>query len=266
MALSLSNLVRKDKPKPPIMVIYGPGGMGKTTLAAEFPSPIFIQTEAGEGSNDIVSFTRDAIGSYQEVIEALTALATEDHDFKTVVLDSITRLEPLIWAALCAEKSWGSIEEPGYGKGYIEADTYWRDVLKALSYLRDDKGMTVIMIAHETVTTFRDPLTDSYDRYTMRLHKRAEAMVREVCDALGFMNQITSINREKKAFGKKDEYVAKGAGSGTRSINFQPRPAFDAKGRNDLPDQIIINKGQGYAALAPYLPGHRNTNAATAAA
>lgn len=264
MALSISNLVRKDKPKPPIMVIYGPGGMGKTTLAAEFPDAIFIQTETGEGSNTITSFTDGAITSYAEVMEALTALATEDHAFKTVVLDSITRLEPLIWSALCAEQKWANIEDAGYGKGYILADAFWRDVLAALSYLRDARGMTVIMIAHETVTTFKDPTTDSYDRYTMRLHKRAEAMVRETCDVLGFLNQITTIRRESKAFGKKDDYTAKGAGSGTRAINFQPRPAFDAKGRGGMPDQVIITPGQGYAALAPILPGHRNIAAVAA--
>lgn len=272
MALSISNLVRKDRPKPPIMVIYGPGGMGKTTLAAEFPDAIFIQTETGEGSNLITSFTDGEITSYGEVMEALTALATEDHSFKTVVLDSITRLEPLIWAQMIEQHNmtyphdrWSSIEDAGYGKGYLMVDNDWRDFLSAMSYLRDARGMTVIMIAHETVTTFKDPTTDSYDRYTMRLHKRAEAMVRETCDVLGFLNQITTIRRESKAFGKKDDYTAKGAGSGTRAINFQPRPAFDAKGRGGMPDQVIIIPGQGYTALAPHLPGHRNIAAVAAA-
>jgi len=246
------------------MVIYGPGGMGKTTLAAEFPAPIFIQTEAGEGSNKIVSFSDGALTSYGEVMEAMAALATDDHAFQTVVIDSITRLEPLIWAALCADQKWQSIEDAGYGKGYIMADPLWREFLSACMYLRDAKGMTVVMIAHETVQTFKDPTTDSYDRYTMRLHKRAESMVRELSDVVGFLNQITTIRRESKAFGKKDDYTAKGAGSGMRAINFQPRPAYDAKGRGGMPDQILINPGQGYAALAPYLPGHRATTSAAA--
>lgn len=255
MAISLASLVRKDRPKPPIMVIYGPGGMGKTSIAATFPNAVFIQTEDGNGKIPIVSFSDGAMQSYQDVMDALTALATEDHDFKTVVIDSVTRLEPLIWAALCQHNKWDNIEDAGYGKGYIAADTYWLDFLAACRYLRDAKGMTVVMIAHETVTNFKDPTTDSYDRYTMRLHKRAEAMVRELSDAVLFMNQITNIKREQKDFGKKDDYKAKGAGSGVRALSCQPRPAFDAKNRIGLPDQIIINdETKGYDALAPYLP------------
>ncbi|MCU0732407.1 MAG: ATP-binding protein, partial [Hyphomonas sp.] len=194
-----------------------------------------------------------------------TVLATEDHEFRTVVVDSITRLEPLIWDDLCRAQKWSSIEDAGYGKGYILTDPYWQDFLQACQYLRDAKGMTVVLIAHETVTTFKDPTTDSYDRYTMRLHKRAEALVRELSDCVLFFNQVTTIRRENKAFGKKDDYTAKGAGSGVRALSCQPRPAFDAKSRYALPDQIIINPGQGYAALAPYLPGHRALNAAAAA-
>lgn len=255
MAISLASLVRKDRPKPPIMVIYGPGGLGKTSIAATFPDTVFIQTEDGNGKIPITSFSDGPLASYRDVMDALTALATEDHPFKTVAIDSVTRLEPLIWAALCHRYKWDSIEDAGYGKGYIAADEYWQDFLAACRYLRDERGMTVVMIAHETVTNFKDPTTDSYDKYSMRLHKRAEAMVRELSDAVLFLNQVTMIKREQKEFGKKDDYKAKGAGSGIRALSCQPRPAFDAKNRLGLPDQLIINdETQGYSVLAPYLP------------
>lgn len=257
MAISLQNLVRKDAPKVPIMCIYGTGGMGKTTLASEFPNPIFIQTEDGANGLGVTSFTDGPMTSFQDVDAALTELASEDHPFRTLVVDSVTRLEPMIWAETCKRNNWQSIEDPGFGKGYVEADAVWREYLAAITWLRDNKGMCIVQIGHETVQPFSDPTTDSYDRYAMRFaNKRTEPLIREHCDVLGFLNQITTIAKETKAFGKKDDYKAKGRGSGQRALNLSPRPAFMAKQRPgyNFPDQILINPGQGFDALAPYLP------------
>jgi hypothetical protein len=257
MALSLKDLRQRTVEKPPIMAIYGPGGIGKTTLAAQFPDAVFLQTEDGGGDLTLTTFSDGPLPNLIAVNEALDALASEDHKYRTLVVDSVTRLEPMIWEEACRRNKWGSIEEPGYGKGYVEADAVWREFLTAMEWLRNNKAMTIILIGHEAVDSFADPTTDSYSRYTMRLHKRAEALVREAVDVLGFMNQVTTIRKEAKAFGKKDDYVAKAAGGGQVALSIAPRPAFQAKCRYDAPPQVLINKGQGYAALAPYLPGHR---------
>ena len=262
MALSLSNLVRQKSDKPAKIAIYGPGGVGKTTLASEFPNAIFIQTEDGSGSLSLTTFADEPLGSYDLVNEALEALATEEHDFRTLVVDSVTRLEPLIWAETCKRHGWKSIEDAGYGKGYVEADSIWREFLSACTWLRDNKGMSIVLIGHEDVRSFSDPVTDSYDRYQMRLHKRAEALIREDVDVLGFMNQVTTINREKTGFNKE---TSKARGSGQVALNLAPRPAFQAKNRFGMPDRILINPGEGYAALAEHLPGARATKAAAAA-
>lgn len=262
MALSLSNLVRQKADKPAKIAIYGPGGVGKTTFASEFPDPIFIQTEDGAGSIDLTSFAPEPLGSFALVNEALEALATEDHMFKTLVVDSVTRLEPLIWAETCKRNGWKSIEDAGYGKGYVEADGVWREFLSAVTWLRDNKSMTIVLIGHEDVRSFSDPVTDSYDRYQMRLHKRAEALIREDVDVLGFMNQVTTINREKTGFNKE---TSKARGSGQVALNLTPRPAFQAKNRFGMPDRVLINPGDGFSAVADYLPGIRATNAAAAA-
>lgn len=263
MALSLSNLVRKSADKPPMIGIYGPAGVGKTTLASEFPNPVFIQTEDGAGTLELTTFSDRALEKYGQVNEALEALATEEHDFRTLVVDSVTRLEPLVQAEACARNGWKSIEEPGYGKGYVEADAVWREFLAACTWLRDEKRMTIILLGHEQVQSFADPVTESYDRYQMRLHKRAEPLVRESVDILGFLNQVTTIRKEKGGFNRE---TAKATGGGQIALNTAPRPSFQAKSRFDMPGQLLINKGQGYDALAPYLPGQSATPNAAAAA
>lgn len=257
MALSLDTLIRKRNDKPPRIVIYGRGKMGKTTLAAEFPSPIFIQTEEGEGNIEITTFADEPLLKFQQIEEAIELLYMQDHDFRTVVFDSLTQLEPIVWAETCRRNKWEAIESPGYGKGYLEADAVWRHLLDGLDALRG-KGMTIVMIAHEQVETFNDPERDDYSRYKMRLHKRAEAMVRERADVVGFMNMVITTDKQKGGFNKE---TVKAKGSGQRALNLAPRPTFEAGNRYDMPAQILVNPGQGYAALAPYLPGHRDATA-----
>jgi len=63
----------------------------------------------------------------------LLALA-EQHDFATVVIDSVDWLEPLVWAKACRDNGWNSIEDAGYGKGYVAALNLWRQYIDAGRY------------------------------------------------------------------------------------------------------------------------------------
>jgi hypothetical protein len=258
MALSLSNLVRAKSDKPPRMVIYGVPGIGKTSLAAEFPDPVFIQTEEGAGNLELTTFADGPLSSAAEIDEAIELLLTGDHGFRTVVLDTLDWFEPMLWAAVCKRNKWDSIEDAGFGKGYIALDADWRYFLGRMNALRDQRGMTVIYLAHEEIKGFSDPERDSYDRYRLRLHKRAAEMVVEHADVVGFMNYVTTIRKEKAGYNKE---TAKASGAGLRTLYLTERPAFTAKNRFDMPDSVLIKRGEGYAALAPYLPGHRDSAA-----
>ena len=95
MAISLASLNRLSAPKPPRIVIYGPHGIGKNTFAASAPRPVLINLEDGHPSGiPIDSFPKAS--SFSEVMEAMTALYSEDHDFETLVIDSLDWLEPLV--------------------------------------------------------------------------------------------------------------------------------------------------------------------------
>lgn len=250
MAISLKDLKTTTAVLPPRIIFYSPHGMGKTTLANEFPDTVFLQTEQGEGT-DMEINTFGLLNSYEQIVEAIGSLYAEDHPFKTVCLDSVDKLEPLLWRALCDEFKWASIESPGYGKGYIEADRYWRELLDGLNALRRERGMSFILIAHSEVERFDDPRTSSYSRYDIRLHKRARAILQDEVDFIGFINQEAGIKEEDTGFNKKRAHAE---GSDQRWIYTVQRPSFNAKNRYGIPAKVMYRKGQGYTALAPYFP------------
>lgn len=245
MAISLNQLVRAARPKPPIMTVYGVHGIGKTTFAAQAPSPVFVQTEDGLGTLACPHFPLAA--TFEDAIGALAALYTEPHDFKTCVIDSVDWLEALIWAKACRDNGWASIEDAGYGKGYVAALNLWRQYIDGLNALRDDKGMTVIQIAHTDIKRFDSPEHDPYDRYTIKLHARAAALVQEHSDIVLFANYRISTVKADVGFNKK---VSRAVGSGERVIHTTERPAFLAKNRYGLPDTLPLD-WQAFAQAMP---------------
>ncbi len=249
MALSLSDLKQVKSTMPPRIVIYGPPGMGKTSLAAEFPNPVFIQTEDGAPS-DIEIVTFGHVRSYADVVSAMGSLYSEAHDRQTLVVDSLSELEKLIWQETCARNKWKDIEQPGYGRGYAASEYVWQEFMEGLNALRRDRGMTVILIGHSETAKFDDPTSASYSRYEIDLHKIGKALVDREVDAILLIKQDVTLQKEKQGFNSERSI----AGGAARFIHCSPAAAFNAKSRYGLPDSILYTKGQGYAALAPYLP------------
>lgn len=250
MAISLKDLKRTTAILPPRVLIYGPPGMGKTTLANEFPESVFIQIEDGTPS-DITINSFGVLDSYEQVIEAIGALYQESHGYQTVVIDSIDKLEPLVWRATCKANNWADIEAPGYGKGYVAADVFWRDLLEGLAALRRDRGMNIVLIGHSVVERFDDPRSASYSRYDIRLHKRAQALIEDDADLILFVNQDATIKEEKLGFNKTRTHAEGGL---QRWIYVEGRPSLNAKNRYGMTGKLLYAKGKGYEVLAPFLP------------
>ena len=245
MAISLSQLTRASQPKPPSMLMHGVAGVGKTTFAAESPKPVFILTEDGLGTLDVEHFP--LAKSFDDVLGALAALYTEKHDYRTVVIDSVDWLEPLVWARACRDNGWKSIEDAGYGKGYVAALDLWRQYLDGLNALRNERGMTIIQIAHTDIKRFDSPEHDPYDRYVIKLHTRAAALLQEYADIVLFANYRISTVKADVGFNKK---VNRALGSGERVMHSVERPAFLAKNRYGLPDTLPLN----WSAFAQAMP------------
>src|SRR5262245_23890252 len=249
--ISLANVVEVSHALPPRLLLHGAPGVGKTTLASRFPSPVFIQVEDGTPSGlKLQSF--GLLSSYDDVIGAISALGSEQHNFQTLAFDSLDKFEGMVWAAACAANHWASIETPPYGKGYVTVDGYWRDFLTGLDWLRRKRFMTVVLIAHSAIEMIADPRTLPFASYQLRLHKRARGLVQDEMDAIFFLAQDVHVITEDAGFSKKR---ARADGGAARYLHCEGRPAFLAKSRFDLPPKIPCPKNFDVStSLSPIFP------------
>jgi hypothetical protein len=266
MAKSIASLNSTKSDKPPICLLYGVDGVGKTSLAAEWPDPIYLHTQGEEPPKGVELFSpgddkdgTTALKSYDELIDIIGELVVQPHEFKTVIIDSVDGLEPLVWKATCQRLSTNdkpimSIEEPGYGKGYIEADTEWRYLLDGILALKQE-GVAVVLLAHPEIVRFDSPVSDPYSRYGIKLQKRASALLREKSDIVGFINYRTTIKEKEVA---RQTKVAHGEGGGDRQIHLEERPGFLAKNRYDMPNIVPFKLSKGYAELSKHFPAPYN--------
>ena len=217
-----SGIVKKSH----YIILYGEPGIGKSTFASDAPSPIFLCTEDGTNNLDV---NRLRINSFAEMKAALAELATGNHNFKTVVIDTIDHFEPMVWQEVLAENpKYKSIEKIPYTKGYIEALDFWTDFALSLEAARE-KGLNVIMLAHSFVKAHNDPqLEEAYDRHQIKLHHKAALLLVDRVDCVLFSTHKTFL--DKKESGKHKAY-----GDGSRVVYTENRPAFLAKNRFKLP-------------------------------
>lgn len=225
--ISLSCINKGMQLRAPRMIICGGAKVGKSTFAAASDSPIFIPIKGEEGIDSINVDSFPTAKNFQDVLDSLTALYKEEHNYRTVVIDSISTLEPLIWDAICKKDNVTSIVKAcnGYGNGYVEAIKYWRNITEILDHLRSAKNMASILIGHVKVKAFNDPSTESYDRYQLDIHeKAAEALIRWV-DFTGFCKTKIHVKEDGKAV----EVTV--PGKGQRFLYTKERPAHPGGGR-----------------------------------
>ena len=229
------NTTKGKQPKPRRIMLYGVHGIGKSTFSAGAPDAVFLPTE--DGIADIECEAFPLAETFEQFSEYLDELRNEDHDRKVVVIDSLDWLERLIWAAVAKLKDVDNIEDIGYAKGYTFALSYWRHVLQQLDWLRENKGMACILIAHAKIERFQPPDNDPYDRYSPKMHKLASAIVQEWCDEVLFANYRVFTKTQGEGFDKRTQ----GVGNGERVVHTTERPSHIAKNRAQMPETIGLS-------------------------
>jgi hypothetical protein len=235
----LGDVIKGRIVAPVRVLMSGTDGVGKTTFAADAPSPIFVGKESG--TEEIDTNRWPEVRSWSELLHAVDTLNKESHAFKTLALDSLDWLEPLCWQYVCATKrdragkSHDTIEGFGFGAGYVLALDVWRDLLSRLDALRNTRKMNIILIGHTLIKTFKNPEGDDFERYQLKLHDKSAALLREWADAVLFANYET-LTHQKDARAQ-----VKGVSTGARVMHTERRAAFDAKNRYGLPDTMPLS-------------------------
>lgn len=234
MAFDLKSIQRTKRLRAPKIVIAGPSKVGKTTFAASAPNAIGILTEDGADAVDAQAFPLAA--TLEDVYSAMGTLLNEPHEFQSLFVDSLDWLEPLVQDYVCRQNKWDTIEKPGYGRGYIAAADEWRNFLQGLEALRQQRNMAIILICHDKVRHFESPLHDGYDQFTLKLHDRANALVQEWADIIGYANyKITTIESDA-GYGKTE---VKARSTGQRMLHVEPHPAHMGGNRFGLKNMSL---------------------------
>lgn len=239
--MSLDRLVIGRQPRPLRIVIYGVDGIGKSSFAAAAPKPIFLCAEDGTAHLDVVRFP--TVETWNDILDAIGVLYDQEHEFQTLVLDSADWAEQVARDAVCVENNVPSIESISYGKGWVYSQEKFSQLLRGLDALYA-KGMHIIVVAHAQIKPFNDPEHEAYDRYSLKLDKRADPLFREWADYVLFANWDTRVDQKTDRQGKPLPGLdgkAKAKSYGKRLLFTQRSAAFDAKRRFAIPDRLELD-------------------------
>ena len=226
------------------VVVYGPEGIGKSTFAAHFPNPLFIDTEGSTKHMDVARTPKPSswvmlLGMVKECIADPTLCGT-------LIIDTMDWAELLCSRYVCDKNQKKSIEEFGYGKGYTYLMEEFGDLLNALNELVE-RGVNVVVTAHAKMRKFEQPdELGAYDRWEMKLSTKTAPLVKEWADMVLFANYKTYAV-------KTENGKTKGQG-GERRMYTTHHPCWDAKNRFGLPDEMPFD----YVGIAHIIGDEKN--------
>jgi AAA domain len=241
--MSILSTISKPADRAVLVTIIGEAGLGKTSLAATFPKPIFIRAE--DGLQAIQEESRpDAfplIATVDNLWEQCKALLQEDHDYKTLVIDSVTALERLFISHVVDSdpKRPASINQAlgGYGAGLAAVATMHQRLRKVCGMLNERKNMNIVFIAHADLETVELPDADAYNRYSLRLGKKSTAPYTDDVDVCGFLKLQSFV---KGGEGERKKAIS----DGSRLLICHAQASCVSKNRYGIEEEILVIKNE----------------------
>ena len=274
--MALSDLVKKPTSAPPMITLVGTPGVGKTTLGALFPKAIFICAEDGKAVFD--SWDDDVkpdlfpelprakykgvqrpISTKDVILDQMRMLLNEEHDYQTLIIDSVTSLDRMFNHELCERDGVDNVAEAsgGFHKGFDTVAEWHGDVKNACEVLRKRKGMTVIFLAHAGVKKMKNrPDADEYTVYSLDMHEKSVPVYTNLVDAVIYIKNkefVMGVQKDKKGNTTKygrltqtGDRVLITSGDGTVGY-------INAKNRFKLEQEIDLPEGENpLLSLIPY--------------
>ena len=227
------------------VAVHGPPGIGKSTLGAQFPGPLFFDFEGSLTNIDVPHFDlREK--KFEETMDALRLLWGDDHKFESLIIDTVDWLEIKIHDHVCEKMGIQNIGDPDYGRGYSRALDHWKEFLDACEFLKSHKGMNIILLAHTKQGQVSDPMYGTYNRHTLKCRDKASELIVEWADMVLYADMKVFLDEKKQGFTKTTT-----AHGGQRILHTQGKPAFVAKCRFSIPEELhmgyehLINAIQG---------------------
>lgn len=254
--MSILNTVTKATPKPPMITLIGHKGTGKTSLAGLFPKAIIIRAEDGatvfeSWDEEVQPALLPPLGKkpYSETIAIITELLTQEHDFKTLVIDSITALNLLFEKEICTKYDVTNVADAagGFHKGYLEVANWHMDVIRGCDALRK-KGIAIVFLGHSIISKIKNSPDESseYAVWGLDMYAKSANVYLNNCDAVYYLTKekfITGAETNKKGQTTKFGRVTE---SGERILitNSDGKTGYiDAKDRYSIGNEIPVPHG-----------------------
>lgn len=250
---SALDTIEKPEDRAPIITIFGDVGTGKTSLAATFPKPVFVRAE--DGLQAIPASTRPdafpllkgktASDKLAMLRDQLKAILTADHDYKTLVIDSVTALDAIITAAIVeSDPKATSINSAlgGYGAGPNAVAAKHYGIRQLVGQINEERSMNIVFIGHAGVETINPPDSDSFQRWSLRMPDKSVTPYVQDVDVVGFI-RLQAIVTGRDDGGNRASYT------GVREIICHPVASNVSKNRCDIDKPLIVERG-----VNPFIP------------
>ena len=227
--MKLANVKSAKRTRPPRILLLGTHKIGKSTFACSSEKPVVIPVIREEGIDDMDADAFPVCDDYLSCKFALEALEQGEHEYRTVVIDSVSALQPLVMKFSIDEEQCGTEAKlgGGFGRQYDTPLLKWSDLLRKLDNLRN-QGVATILIGHVTTTKHEDPVNGSYSRYDLDLPQKIREMIYRWADVILFADWTVYRDEEESGFGAKKH---RGRGDGSRKLFTQKRPSHPGGGR-----------------------------------